>query len=307
MKIAALILVPLLVLAVALGIWFYDPDKPRAALEERYAAAPSQFIAVAGLRLHIRDTGPRDAPPLLLLHGFAASLHTWEDWAGALEADHRVIRVDLPGFGLTGPDPTGDYTDARTIAVLAALLDQLGLPRVTVIGSSMGGRIAWRFAAAEPARVERLVLIAPDGFASPLVAYDTPVRLPFAVRMLPYAAPPATLRRLLAHTYADPRRLTDAVVERNRDMLLAPGVRRAILTRLEQHIQRDPVPILSGLTMPVLLMWGARDNLIPMATANDFLAVLPHAALATLPTLGHVPFEEEPAVSLPPLLAFLGR
>lgn len=307
MKIAAYILIPLIVILIGLGVWLYDPDKPRATLEARHAPAPSQFIEVAGLRVHMRDTGPREAPALLLLHGFGSSLHTWEDWARLLEGRFRIIRIDLPGFGLTGADPSGDYTDARANAVLVALLDRLGLAQVTLIGNSMGGRIAWRFAAAEPARVERLVLIAPDGFASPGVAYDTPVALPLVMRVLPYSLPRRLLRGTLASTYANPARLGEAVVELYRDMMLAPGVRPAILARVEQHILPNPVPMLRGLAMPVLVMWGAQDRLIPVANAQDYLAAIPHAALATLPTMGHVPFEEDPALSLPPLLAFLAR
>lgn len=307
MKIAAYILIPLIVILIGLGVWLYDPDKPRATLEARHAPAPSQFIEVAGLRVHMRDTGPREAPALLLLHGFGSSLHTWEDWARLLEGRFRIIRIDLPGFGLTGADPSGDYIDARANAVLVALLDRLGLAQVTLIGNSMGGRIAWRFAAAEPARVERLVLIAPDGFASPGVAYDTPVALPLVMRVLPYSLPRRLLRGTLASTYANPARLGEAVVELYRDMMLAPGVRPAILARVEQHILPNPVPMLRGLAMPVLVMWGAQDRLIPVANAQDYLAAIPHAALATLPTMGHVPFEEDPALSLPPLLAFLAR
>jgi pimeloyl-ACP methyl ester carboxylesterase len=139
-----------LVLGVALlGAlwWLWTPDRPRAALEARHAAPPSAFVEVEGVRFHLRDTGPRDAPAVLLLHGFGSSLHTWEDWARAMEAERRVVRLDLPGFGLTGADPTGDYSDTRAVLLLAALLDRLGLPRVDLVGSSMGGRIAWRFAA----------------------------------------------------------------------------------------------------------------------------------------------------------------
>jgi pimeloyl-ACP methyl ester carboxylesterase len=121
------------------GFWLYTPDKPRAALEATYAAPPSTFVDISGVQFHLRDTGPRDAPPIIMLHGFGASLHTWEDWAALLEPNYRVIRMDLPGFGLTGADPTGDYTDARSIALLLALLDRLGVQRATFIGSSMGG------------------------------------------------------------------------------------------------------------------------------------------------------------------------
>ncbi|CAA9480860.1 MAG: Hydrolase, alpha/beta fold family, partial [uncultured Solirubrobacteraceae bacterium] len=127
MKFAAIAAAILLVVLIGAGLWLYAPDKPRAALEAEHASPPSAFLEVEGVRLHLRDTGPRDAPAVLLLHGFGSSLHTWEDWARLLEADHRVVRLDLPGFGLTGPDPTGDYTDARSVRVLAALLDALGV------------------------------------------------------------------------------------------------------------------------------------------------------------------------------------
>jgi alpha-beta hydrolase superfamily lysophospholipase len=81
--------------------WLYTPAKRRADLEAIYARAPSQFLEIAGMRLHLRDTGPKAAPALILLHGFGSSLQTWDEGAHDLEADHRVIRYDLPGFGLT--------------------------------------------------------------------------------------------------------------------------------------------------------------------------------------------------------------
>ncbi|MEZ5459441.1 MAG: alpha/beta fold hydrolase [Steroidobacteraceae bacterium] len=149
---------------VVLALW--TPDKPRDGLEAKYAGPPSQFVDVAGLRLHVRDSGPAAAPAVVMLHGLGASLHTWDAWADGLTG-FRVIRFDLPGFGLTGPDPGNDYSDARSVAVIVALLDQLGIARASVVGHSMGGRIAWQFAAAHPDRIDRLVLISPDGFASP--------------------------------------------------------------------------------------------------------------------------------------------
>src|SRR4051812_2923077 len=152
-----IIAVVLGVLLLGGGILLYNPDQPRAALERRWAPPPSQFVDAAGMRLHIRDTGPRDGPPVLLIHGFGSSLHTWEAWSPLLDGRFRLVSLDLPGFGLTGPDPTGDYSDERSITVLAALMDRLGIGEAAVVGSSMGGRIAWRFAAAEPTRVSKLV------------------------------------------------------------------------------------------------------------------------------------------------------
>jgi len=289
------------------GVWLYTPDRPRAALEATYAAPPSTFVDIAGVRLHLRDTGPRDAPAVVMLHGFGASLHTWDDWAALLESDVRIIRIDLPGFGLTGPDPTGDYTDARSIAVLLALLDRLGVQRATFIGNSMGGRIAWAFAAAHPDRVAKLVLISPDGFVSHGVEYGKPQAVPALMQVLPYTLPRSMLRANLAVAYADQGRLTDATVQRTYDMMVAPGVRSAIVARMRQLVLPDPVPLLRRLAMPTLLLWGDKDGMIPVSNAQDYLAALPNASLVVVPGIGHVPQEEAPRETIKPLRDFLAR
>jgi pimeloyl-ACP methyl ester carboxylesterase len=287
---------------VALALWLYAPDKPRAALEARY---PGEYRTVDGVRLRLRDTGPRDAPAVILLHGFGASLETWEPWSIALSARYRVIRFDLPGFGLTGPDPTGDYTDAREIKILTDLMDQLGVGRATLIGNSLGGRIAWNFAALHPERVTRLVLVSPDGFASPGFAYDKAPKIPPMMRVLPYVAPRGLLKANLAAAYGRPRTLSEATVTRYRDLMLAPGVRPAILARMGQVILHDPAPTLARIQAPTLLLWGEEDGMIPIANAADYLRDMPHATLVRLPNLGHVPFEEDPAGSIAPVERFL--
>lgn len=302
----ALVLLGLLALAlVGAAAWLYRPDTDRTTLEAAYAAPPSQFMDILGVRLHIRDTGPRDAPAILMLHGFGASLHTWDAWSAALSPTRRTIRIDLPGFGLTGRDPSGDYTDARTVQVILALLDRLNLAQVDLVGNSMGGRFAWRFAVAHPDRVGRLVLISPDGFASPGIAYGQRPSVPTLARLLPYVLPDGMLRANLAPSYADPALLTPETFARYRDMLLAPGVRQAILDRMGQSVLPDPVPMLRTLQTPTLLIWGENDRLIPFRNAADWMAALPNARLAALPGQGHVPQEEVPALSLAPLLRFL--
>lgn len=297
----------ILLVALLGAAWYlYTPDLPRAALERRWAPSPSQFVEVAGVQLHIRDIGPRDGPAVLLIHGFGSSLHTWEAWAPLLDDRFRVVSLDLPGFGLTGPDPTGDYSDERSIAVLAALMDRLGVGEAAVIGSSMGGRIAWRFAAAEPARVSKLVLMAPDGFASMGREYNrAPERLPWMMRLLPYTAPKPLLRRTMQNAYAVSGTLTDAVVERYHAMLLAPGVRRAVLDRVLQARLLPPEPILRTIRAPVLLLWGERDGAVPASLAADYERVLPDTRTVILPGIGHVPMEEAPEASARALREFL--
>lgn len=289
----------------ALGLWLWTPDKSRAELEARYANAPTDFVEAVGVRVHVRDSGPKDAPAVILLHGFGASLHTWEPWVGPLSEHLRVIRYDLTGAGLTGADPTGDYTDERAMQLLVALMDRLGVAHASIVGHSMGGRVAWRFAADHPERVDRLVLVAPDGFASPGFEYDTKPDVPAAMELMRFVLPKTLLRLNLAPAYADPAKLTDEVVTRYHDLMVAPGVRGALLERLRQVVRRDPVAKLASIQAPVLLVWGEKDAVIPVTNAADYQKALKNAKLVTFPGVGHIPQEEAPDASLPAVRAFL--
>ena len=254
-----------------------------------------------------RDSGPRDAPAVLLLHGFGASLHTWEDWAQTLQRQYRVIRIDLPGNGLSSPDPTGDYSDARSHAVIVALLDKLGVERTTVVGNSIGGRIAWTFAARHPERMAKLVLVSPDGFASPGFEYGKAPDVPLMVEAMRYTLPKWLLKPSLAPAYADPAVMTDALATRYHDLMLGPGTREAMIARMAQTVLVDPLPLLRSIAAPTLLLWGDKDALIPIANAADYLKALPHARLETLPGVGHLPQEEAPEASARLLVAFLAE
>jgi pimeloyl-ACP methyl ester carboxylesterase len=305
MKIVVLILLVILVIVIAAGIWLFTPDRSAAALRAKYDIPGTAYIKVAGITLRVRDTGPHDARAVILLHGFGASLDTWEPWAVVLSEHYRVIRYDLPGFGLTGPDPTGDYSDARSMAILAALMDHLGIAKASLIGNSLGGRIAWNVAAADPDRVDRLVLISPDGFASPGFEYDKTPKLPWLLKLLPYTLPRPMLRMNLAVAYANKSRLTSAILDRYEDMMRAPGDRAAMLDRMRQVMLQNPEVLLRRIQAPTLLLWGEQDRMIPFSNAADYLRDIPNAKLVPLPGLGHVPFEEAPAESLPPVMAFL--
>lgn len=302
------------IIAVAIGLsivlilsaaWCYTPDKKRSDLEFQYLDAATDYVDVAGLSLHVRDAGPKGAPALVMVHGFGSSLHTWEDWVQMLARDHRVIRFDLPGSGLTGPDPTGDYSDTRSLAVLTGLMDRLGVKQASLIGNSIGGRIAWKFAATNPERVDKLVLISPDGFAATGSDFGQKPYVPVSFRWLRFILPTAFVRMNLAPAYGDPTRLTDARVTRYRDMMLTPGVRQAMIARMEQAIIVDPDPLLRKIRAPTLLLWGEKDAMIPFSNAADFAVRIPSSHIAALAGLGHVPQEEAPDISIKPVLEFL--
>jgi pimeloyl-ACP methyl ester carboxylesterase len=255
----------------------------------------------------VRDDGPKTAPAIIMIHGFGSSLQTWEPWARRLEPKIRVVRFDLPGSGLSSPDPKGDYTDARTISILLALMDHLGIAKASLIGNSIGGRIAWTFAAEHPDRVDKLVLISPDGFASPGFEYGHAPKVPATLGLMRYVLPKSLLHASLKPAYGDPSALTDQTVTRYYDLMLAPGVRQALLARMKETVLVDPRPLLQRIKAPVLLLWGERDGMIPFSNAQAYLQNLPNARLVGLPDLGHVPQEEAPQTSIGPVLAFLSE
>jgi pimeloyl-ACP methyl ester carboxylesterase len=288
-----------------LGWWLWTPDKDRASLERSYLKAPDDMHEVAGIKLHVRDSGPSNAPAVIFLHGFGASLHTWEPWASTLSRDMRVIRLDLPGSGLSSPDPSGNYTDARTLEVLLALMNRLEVARASVAGNSIGGRIAWTFAAQHPERIDKLVLISPDGFASPGFEYGEKPEVPATVKLMRYVLPKPLLRMSLAPAYANPAVLTDELSTRYHDLMLGPGSRDALIARMAQTVLVDPVPLLKKITAPTLLLWGEQDALIPFGNAADYLKAIARVTLVCLPGIGHLPHEEAPGLTINPVRAFL--
>jgi len=293
--IAACLVLVLLVLAAG---FLYTPDISRPALEAKYHLSPNDYVEVDGINLYVVDSGSRDAPCVVMLHGFGSSLQTFDAWAAVLSAHDRVVRLDLPGFGLTGADPTGDYSDARTMKLLAGLLDKLHIAKASFIGNSMGGRFAWEFASEYPDRVDKLILISPDGFASTGFAYGKAPDVPLLLRALPYTMPKSMLKQTLVPAYADPKRLSDSTVTRYTDFMRAPGVRRAVIDRTAQTVLQDPLPLLRRIKAPTLLLWGEQDRMIPISNAADYLAAIPNVKLIRLPGLGHVPQEESPGPTI---------
>jgi pimeloyl-ACP methyl ester carboxylesterase len=266
------------------------PDIPVAELLPAYANGASKFVDVEGMSVHYRDEGT--GPPLVLLHGTGASLHTWNAWTEALASHHRVIRMDLPGFGLTGPNHTGDYTISAYVAFLESFRQALGLTRFALGGNSLGGEIAWAYAVAHPERVTELILVDSAGFpiARPALVF-TLARSPGLSTLLARVDPGHMVRKTLREAYGDQSKVTPELVQRYRLLALRQGNRSAFVARAKAP-RPDRSADLSLLRVPTLVLWGRADRLIPVRHASSFVEAIPGSELVVYDGVGHVPMEE---------------
>jgi len=306
---AGLVLALLFLFALAIGL-AWAPDRPLNDLKARWAPPPSRFVELQGIQVHLRDEGaPGRGPPIVLLHGTSASLHTWQGWADALTPHYRVIRVDLPGFGLTGPFPHDDYHVERYVEFVVELLDHLSIPEAVIGGNSLGGQIAWQTAVDAPERVAGLVLVNAAGF--PLAPESVPVgfriaRIPWLQPLMTRLLPRGMIESSLRNVYGDPARVTDALVDRYYELALRPGNRRALGLRLEQAAAPEsPTEHLGSIRQPTLILWGGRDRLIPPATALKYQRAIDQSRLVVFAELGHVPHEEDPVATVAVVMRFL--
>lgn len=293
----------LLVLVVVSGL---RTDLDPRRLEVLYANANSRFVTIDGVRTHLRDEG--SGPPLVLLHGTSSSLHTWEGWVAAMRDHRRIVRVDLPGFGLTGPARDADYRAERYVRFVVALLDELELEQVDLAGNSLGGRIAAMVAAAHPSRVRKLILVDAAGLSgqSPPKVFRI-VRTP-GLRMLARSFTPTWLmRNQLREVYGDDTRIDDALVSRYQDLTRRAGNRQALIDRLNGPRDPDLDARLGAIRAPTLLQWGSEDSWIPLSFGERFQRGIPGSTLIRYEGAGHVPMEERPSETARDADTFLGR
>lgn len=289
----------------------WAPDKSVEELAPRWAGQPSTFIAIGTLRVHLRDEGPRDDPvPIVLIHGTSSSLHTWEGWAAELRQTRRVIRMDLPGFGLTGPDPRDDYSITNYVHFVRGVLDSLRVTRAVLVGNSLGGAIAWAVALDDTARVAQLVLVDAAGYPNNSTSVPIGFRLartPVLSSLVRYSLPRRVVESSVRSVFGDPSKVTPALVDRYYDMTLREGNRQAVVARFRQPPADSLVSRLHELRVPTLIIWGGKDGLISPANAGRFHQDIAGSKLVIFPDLGHIPHEEDPSATVRALQTFLSE
>jgi pimeloyl-ACP methyl ester carboxylesterase len=295
----------LLLIVVAAMLAMVRFDRSPAEVEARWGTPPSQFVEVDGMRVHVRDRG--DGPALVLIHGSNSSLFTWEGWAGQLSGKRRVIALDLPGHGLTGPHPQDRYSAKDMAEVVDHIMTKLGVEHASLAGNSMGGHVALVYALAHPQRVDKLILVdavgLPRGEPRPLVLRVA--GWPVLGHIFGVVTPRFAVAASLRDVYGDPSKVTDELVDRYYDLLLREGNRRATRIRLSMPDDTDTARHLGELRLPVLILWGARDRWILPKYGERFRDAIPGARLVVFGELGHVPMEEDPVATARAASAFL--
>jgi len=285
----------IVIIIAALVIWWRMASAPEdiGALEAAYFTEQDRYVESSGLTWRVREQGPEDAPIVTLIHGFGVSLESFDLLAEDLSADHRVVRFDLPGHALTGPDPQARYSNAETVTLVAALLDDLGVERSTLIGNSLGGLVAWRYAADYPERTQAIVLISPGGYPINGVT-EQAAEVPAPVRFYLTGATESLVGQAMAQMYADPAQMPESQNARVHALMRAPGVGEALIQRLEVFTLPDPEPDLARIDAPALILWGQADVMVPVDHAARFEAAIPNADLIVYDSVGHIPQLEAP-------------
>ena len=295
----------LLLLVLSISLYLYSPDISVSELKKTYANQYSQFIEIDGMNVHYRDEG--EGQTIVLLHGTGASLHTWDEWTNELKKTFRVIRLDLPAYGLTGPHPEKKYSLSDYSSFLNSFVESLDIDNFILSGNSLGGAIAWYYASEYPNKVELLSLLDPGGLynkekQSPLVFRLA--RAPGINKIIRYVTPRFFIKNTLKEVYFDKTKLTDKKIDTYRDLILRENNRESFINRSNS----EPVDYTSRLKLincPTQIIWGNEDEWIPVENAKFFSKSIQNTRVDIMQETGHLPMEERPYESLELLLNFI--
>jgi len=279
---------------------------PPGELEKKYATGNSKFIEVDGMRVHYRDEG--SGPVVIMIHGIVSSLHTWDAWADEMKGKFRVIRFDVPGFGLTGP-ANFKYKPGFFVRFLHGFVKKMELKKFSLIGNSLGGFISWKYAAGHPEQVEKLVLLDPVGYSQKTPWIIGMMALPVIGNIATVITPRLIVEMNVKEVYGDPKRIKPEAMDRYYSLIMREGNREAlrdIFIELEEQAGdptiSDEIP---DIKVPTMVIWGDKDIWTPYAYIESWKKDLPSAKYVVYEGVGHVPMEEIPEQSVKDCEAFL--
>ena len=245
----------------------YPSEISKEEIDSKYALESSGFIEIDGVNLHYAIDG--SGPDLLLLHANYANLIDWNPWVNLLKDHYRIIRIDIPGHGLTAADPSNDYSMQRTVFLIEGFLNAFEVQKLSVAGASLGGTIGLHYTRMNPEKVENLILVSPGALNPRIRGRNEPVKLPKPFEIIAHFTPRLITESLLRGGFGDPENVTEELIDRWYELLLREGQRDAQIARVNQYVSGDIDLILSEITSPALIMWGKKNNVVPVELAYE--------------------------------------
>ena len=248
-----------------------------------------------------------DSLPIVFIHGTSASLHTWDTLSSLLKTNKKIIRLDLPAFGLTGPNRLNQYNFNFYNQFLDEFLLKLNVTQCIVAGNSLGGSIAWNYAIASPEKVKQLILLDASGYPKKDEKGSLGFKLagiPVLNQALKHISPISLIRKSLEDAFYNKSLVTEKMVQQYHDMLLREGNRGAVLELFQHPMKADPAKI-KLITQPTLIIWGKEDQLISYKNAALFKQDIQNSQMLVLDKVGHIPMEEAPNQVASAILEFI--
>lgn len=288
-------------------------DVPRDEIEKKYVDESSKFMILEDRsRIHYKDEGNKEGKVLVLVHGFADSLFTFDYMIPELENEFRLVRMDFPAFGLTGKVPSNNYGPEAFVKVIHEVTNNLGIQKFSIIGNSLGGSAAWRYALNYPEQLEGLILIAAAGIKNEedkeRKLAPKAVNSPLTGWLFRYVMPKFMIGNILKNVFVDESFITSKNVDRFHDFLILEGSREAIISMstLGGYKNNSKVEI-RNITTPTLIIHGANDNIIPVRTHEYFLSEIVNSKALIYDGVGHIPMLEAPIRTSKDIKEFMNR
>ena len=292
-------------------------DKPSAGtisyqdIVDRYADADSKFVVLEGLdgiRTHYKVEG--SGPAILLVHSSAGDLKDWQPWVETLRDSYRVVRLDLPAFGLTGGVPSGNYSIDRYLTLVDGLMDHLGIRRFAIVGASYGGLVAFRYAGTRTDRVTALVLVNSAGIEYGGRRGTTERPRDRAGPFIPRLDTVEDRRSFMGTAINYPQMITPALVQRKTDYANVVGRDCESYLAGLLYERGNPQRVLSHVRAPALVMWGGDSQALSVATADAFANAMvnaPEVEKIIYEGAGHFIHIGRPAATARDVQAFFDR
>lgn len=279
---------------------------------EELADPDSQFVEINGLRVHYKMMGQGE-PVFVLLHGFGASLYSWHAVMEPLSQYGTVIAFDRPAFGLTERPMTWEgaspYSSQAQVDLLLGLLDHFNVGKAILVGNSAGGTVSMNFQLQHPERVQALILVDPAVYGGGGAPAGTQwlLRTPQMRHIGPLIARQIRVRgpELLQMAWYDPAKLTQEMVDNYQKPLMVENWDKALWELTIASQESDLPDRIAEFNLPVLVITGDTDKIVPTESSIKLAGALPNATLVIIPHAGHVPHEEQPILFMQAVDVFL--